>query len=144
MVIVITGEGVFLMNDNFSIQENGYNKDEVKVFIDDVITMLDELNRDHKQAVTENQLLRDQLSRFDEIKAQINEVLLSAQTVASDIKTQALAEQATILNNAHTEARRVVSEKLVQANDLEQQINVYKARLKSIITSQLELLDDIE
>jgi cell division initiation protein len=132
------------MNDNFSIQENGYNKDEVKVFIDDVITMLDELNRDHKQAVTENQLLRDQLSRFDEIKAQINEVLLSAQTVASDIKTQALAEQATILNNAHTEARRVVSEKLVQANDLEQQINVYKARLKSIITSQLELLDDIE
>jgi cell division initiation protein len=144
MVIVITGEGVFLMNDNFSIQENGYNKDEVKVFIDDVITMLDELNRDHKQTVTENQLLRDQLSRFDEIKAQINEVLLSAQTVASDIKTQALAEQATILNNAHTEARRVVSEKLVQANDLEQQINVYKARLKSIITSQLELLDDIE
>lgn len=144
MKIVITGEGEILMHNRFSTEEAGYNKQEVMGFIDEVITVLDELNREHKKAMNENQLLRDQLGRFDEIKEQIKDILLTAQTVASDIKTQALQEQSLILDNAHQEARKVVTEKLNQANKLDHEISIYKARLRSIITSQLEMLKEID
>jgi len=132
------------MHNKFSIQDQGYNKHEVAEFVDEVIKVIDELNHEHKTTLTENQLLKEQLNRFDEIKEQIKETLQTAQDVATDIKTQALLEQTSILNNAHQEARRVVTEKISQATQLDTEISMYKAKLRSIINSQLEMLDILE
>jgi len=130
--------------DKFKTQYRGYNKAEVIAFIDEVINMLDALNVEHKQLIKENGILREQIGRFDDIKVQINETLVSAQTVASDIKSQAIKQQEFIIRTAEHNANKVLTEKLREANKLDQEIAVYKAKLKTVINSQLEMLEYVD
>ena len=73
-----------------------------------------------------------------------------AQTVADDMKNAAKKEAEQIVNEAQVEAKKAVMEleqeitlKKKELEDLEKQFDVYKAKMESLLISQLELLKEV-
>ena len=74
-----------------------------------------------------------------------------AQKTSEQIKVSAIKESETLIDDAKTNASRIVNEALLraektemEANMLRRNINVFKRRLKDIIQSQMDAINDIE
>ena len=74
-----------------------------------------------------------------------------AQKTSEQIKVSAIKESETLIEDARTNASRIVNEALLraektemEANMLRRNINVFKRRLKDIIQSQMDAINDIE
>ena len=73
-----------------------------------------------------------------------------AQTAADDVKNLAKQQAEAILNEAQANAKQAVVEleqqiviKQKELEELQKQFDVYKAKMESLLISQLELLKDI-
>lgn len=138
-------------NKRFSKQMmNGYNVGEVDDF-------LDELTIDYEKLYKENAEMREQLTdtqnnltQYKSIESTLQNTLVMAQTTAEDIKTVAKQQAEQIIKDAENESRNSVKAleqeiilKEKELVDLKKQFDVYKAKMESILISQLELLKDI-
>lgn len=73
-----------------------------------------------------------------------------AQTTAEDVKRVAQQKAEQILNDAKSNAQKEVDElkmqiltKQKELDDIKKQFDIYKAKMESLLISQLELLKDI-
>lgn len=73
-----------------------------------------------------------------------------AQTTAEDVKRVAQQKAEQILNDAKSNAQKEVEElkmqivvKQKELDDIKKQFDIYKAKMESLLISQLELLKDI-
>ena len=80
-----------------------------------------------------------------------NKALLMAEDTSNQIRRLARDESATIIADARKNASRIVNEALIQAEktqaesaQLKRNIITFKRRLRTILESQLDLVDDIE
>ena len=76
---------------------------------------------------------------------------MMAQKTSDQLKISAHRESEIILDDAKKNASRIVNDALIKAEKIEndaetmkRNINVLKRRLKNIIESQLEIIDDID
>ena len=76
--------------------------------------------------------------------------LVMAQTTADDVKNAAKKEAEQIINEAQAEAKQAamkleqeIALKKKELEDLEKQFDVYKAKMESLLISQLELLKEV-
>ena len=74
-----------------------------------------------------------------------------AQKTSDQIKTNAINESEMLMDNAKKNANRIVNEALMQAEKAEieadrirRNIIVYKRKLKDLLQSQLDMIDEIE
>ena len=138
-------------NKRFSKQMmNGYSVEEVDDF-------LDELTADYSKNYKENSELRAKveelnksLEHYKSIEATLNNTLLMAQSTAEDIKKVAKQQAEQIINEAKSNAQKQVddlnSEVLLRTkelDDVKKQFDIYKAKMESLLISQLELLKDV-
>ena len=138
-------------NKKFSKQMmNGYSVDEVDDF-------LDELTADYGKAYKESGELRlriDELERsllhYKTIEDTLQNTLVMAQTTAEEVKEVARQQADQILREAEGNARKSVDDlsqeilmKKKELEDVKKQFEVYKAKMESLLISQLELLKDI-
>lgn len=154
--------------DKFNRTLRGYDPDEVNKFLDQVIKqverMIAELKdkdkelslRDAKIAQLEKMVnstghMRDKLAQYERMEATLNRAIVMAQKTSDQIKSNAHRESEIILEDAKKNASRIVNESLLraertemEANMLRRNINIFKRKLKDIIESQLELVEDIE
>ena len=129
----------------FSIVNNGYNIEEVNNFIDIVIAKLEKLSADNNNYIQELEKLKKQANQNTDIK--VAKALVAAQETTDKMKELAKAEADLIVKEAKDNASAIVQEALVNAQKTEQEYqllkkkyNVYKAKMESLIKSQLELL----
>lgn len=129
----------------FSIVNNGYNIEEVNNFIDIVIAKLEKLSADNNNYLQELEKLKKQANQNTDIK--VAKALVAAQETTDKMKELAKAEADLIVKEAKDNASAIVQEALVNAQKTEQEYqllkkkyNVYKAKMESLIKSQLELL----
>lgn len=154
--------------DKFSRSENGYNPEEVNKFLDQVIKKVEEMITDLK---IKNKLLAEKDSEINELKKSIdsyshvkhrleqyermestlNNAILMAQKTSDQIKYNAHKESEIILEDAKKNASRIVNESLLKAEKheleadmLKRNVNIFKKKLRNLIESQLEMVDDIE
>ena len=137
----------------FSIVSNGYNIDEVNNFIDIVIKKLEKLSADNnnyllqleelKKQVANNQVQKDN----KESDQRIAKALIAAQETTDKMKELAREEANLIVKEAKENANAIIHEALVNAQKTEQEYqllkknyNVYRAKIKALIESQLELI----
>lgn len=129
----------------FSIVNNGYNIEEVNNFIDIVIAKLEKLSADNNNYLQELEKLKKQANQNTDIK--VAKALVAAQETTDKMKELAKAEADLIVKEAKDNASAIVQEALINAQKTEQEYqllkkkyNVYKAKMESLIKSQLELL----
>ena len=85
------------------------------------------------------------------MESTLNKAIIMAQKTSEQIKVSAIKESETLIDDAKTNASRIVNEALLraektemEANMLRRNINVFKRRLKDIIQSQMDAINDIE
>lgn len=137
------------MMKRFSVVNNGYNIEEVNNFIDIVIKKLEKLSEENNNYLMQLENLKKQANQNTDIK--VAKALIAAQETTDKMKELAKAEAELIVKEAKDNASAIVQEALVNAQKTEQEYqllkkkyNVYKAKMESLVKSQLELLKEEE
>lgn len=137
--------------EKFSTALRGYRKEEVNKFVDDVIKQVEEMLSDLKKKDLEIAELKNSLEKYKNLEDTLNRAIYLAEDASSQMKKQARDESENIINDAKKNASRIVNEALMQAEKtqmenlaLKRNIITFKKRLRSILESQLELVDDID
>ena len=139
-------------NKKFSKQMmNGYSVSEVDDF-------LDELTSDYEKMYKENSDLKDKLeaasnnlSQYKSIETTLQNTLVMAQSTAENIQTVAKQKADQLIKEAESGARQSVLEleqeivlKQKELENTKKQFDIYKAKMESLLISQLELLKDMK
>ena len=94
--------------------------------------------------------MQEDMAKYKNIENTLNNTLIMAQTAADDVKNLAKQQAEAILSEAQANAKQAVAEleqeiviKQKELEELQKQFDVYKAKMESLLISQLELLKDI-
>ena len=147
--------------EKFNRALRGYDPEEVNAFLDQVITQVEKMIAEGKEKdkkiyelqhlEQENIHLKEKLEQYERMESTLNKAIIMAQKTSEQIKVSAIKESETLIEDAKTNASRIVNEALLraektemEANMLRRNINVLKRRLKDIIQSQMDAINDIE
>ena len=136
----------------------GYDPEEVNKFLDKVIVQVEEMIKSSKEKDArltalekENMHLQEKLEQYENMQESLNKTLIMAQKTSDQVRMSAQKESEMILNDAKQNANRIVNEALLRAEKTENEvlmlrrnINVFKRRLRALIESQLDVVDEIE
>ena len=94
--------------------------------------------------------MREKLEHYNQIESTLQSTLLMAQTAADDVRNAAKKEAEQIVKEAENRSKEMtmgieqqIADKQKEFDNLKQQFDVYKAKMESILISQLELLKDV-
>ncbi len=147
--------------EKFKRSLRGYDPNEVNRFLDQIINQVETMMTDIKERdakiieleniVIDNQRLKDKVEQFERMEGTLNKALFMAQKTSEQIKLSAHQESTILLEEAKQNANRIVNEALLRAektelevNMLKRNVNIFKRRLRGLIETQLEMVDDIE
>ena len=138
-------------NKKFSKQMmNGYSVDEVDDFLDDLTVEYEKLFKDNAEYRTQLEKLKEDVSHYKAIENTLQSTLIMAQTTADEVKEVASKKAEQIIAEAKMTAEKEVNNlnnqiviKQKELDDIQKQFDVYKAKMESLLISQLELLKDV-
>lgn len=137
-------------NKKFSKQMmNGYSVNEVDEFLDELTADYEKLYKETTDSKNKIADMQEEMAKYKNIESTLNNTLIMAQTAAEDVKNLAKQQADNILSEAQANAKQAVTEleqeialKQKELEDLQKQFDVYKAKMESLLISQLELLKD--
>lgn len=139
-------------NKRFSKQMmNGYNVDEVDDFLDELTLEYGKLYKENAELKSQREDLDSDVGKYKDIESSLQNTLIMAQKTADEIIDVAKKQAEQIVKDAEYEAkdrREAMSAEIIakekELNDLKKEFDVYKAKMESLLISQLELLKDIK
>ena len=139
-------------NKRFGKQKiGGYNVNEVDDFLDELTLEYGKLYKDNAELTSQRQELDTHLGKYKNIENTLQNTLVMAQKTADEITAVAKQQAEQIVKEAEYKAKTAVDElnmqiitKEKELEDLKKQFEVYKAKMESLLISQLELLKDIK
>lgn len=137
-------------NKKFSKQMmNGYSVEEVDEFLDEMTADYEKLYKETTENKNKIEALKEDIAKYKNIEGTLQNTLLMAQSAADEVRELAKKQAEQILNDAQSEAKKAVTEieqeitlKTKELEDLQKQFDVYKAKMESLLISQLELLKE--
>ena len=138
-------------NKRFSKQMmNGYSCGEVDDFLDELTLDYEKLYKENSEMKEKLEESMNNLDKYKSIESTLQSTLLMAQSTAEDIKKVAKQEAEQIVKNAESESKESLNKlsqqiglKQQELDELKKQFDVYKAKMESLLISQLELLKDV-
>lgn len=138
-------------NKKFSKQMmNGYSVDEVDEFLDELTLDYEKLYKEANDAKNKLEDMKEDIEKYKNIEGTLQNTLIMAQSAAEDVKNLAKQQAEQIINEAQASAKQSVIElekeitlKQRELEELQKQFDVYKAKMESLLISQLELLKDV-
>ena len=137
--------------EKFNTAFSGYNKEEVNKFIDDVIKQVETMINNMKSKDLEIERLKAELEHYKNLEDTFNRALIIAEDAGEQIKISAKSESTRVLEDAKRNADRIINNALVKAEQttrdverLRRNVITFKRRLKDILETQMELLDEID
>ena len=138
-------------NKKFSKQMmSGYSVDEVDEFLDEITADYEKLYKESAEAKNKIEDMQEDMAKYKNIENTLNNTLIMAQTAADDVKNLAKQQAEAILNEAQANAKQAVVEleqqiviKQKELEELQKQFDVYKAKMESLLISQLELIKEV-
>lgn len=138
-------------NKKFSKQMmNGYSVEEVDDFLDDLTKDYEKLYKDVAEYKSKVDDLEENVGKYRNIEGTLQNTLVMAQTAADEVRNLAKKQAEQIINEAQADAKQKVQDleqeavlKQKELEDLQKQFDVYKAKMESLLISQLELLKDV-
>ncbi len=138
-------------NKRFSKQMmNGYNVEEVDEFLDDLTSDYEKAYKDSTELRSRVDELEHSLLHYKTIEDTLQNTLVMAQSTAEEVKEVARQQAEQIIKEAEGNARKAVDDlgqeilmKKKELEDIKKQFDVYKAKMESLLISQLELLKEV-
>ena len=138
-------------NKKFSKQVmNGYSVEEVDDFLDDLTADYTKNYKEATELKSKVEELNQSLEHYKTIEKTLQNTLVMAQTTADDVKEIAKKQADQIISEAKGVAQKQVDEldneiisKRRQLDEIKKQFDIYKAKMESLLISQLELIKDI-
>jgi len=147
--------------EKFTRTIRGYDPEEVNAFIDKIISQIETMVGEMKEKdekierlesmEAEYTVLKEKQQQWGNMEETLKRAILMAERTSEQIKLNAHQERETIITDAKRNASRIVNEALLKAETVEKEadslkrnVGLFKKRLKDIIETQLELVDDIE
>ena len=138
-------------NKKFSKQMmNGYSVNEVDEFLDELTADYEKLYKETTDSKNKIADMQEEMAKYKNIESTLNNTLIMAQTAAEDVKNLAKQQADNILSEAQANAMQAVTEleqeialKQKELEDFQKQFDVYKAKMESLLISQLELLKEV-
>ena len=129
---------------------NGYNQEEVDDFLDEVIKDYESLYRQSSDDKNKIEELNSKLEHYTKIESTLQNTLVMAQSAADEVKKAAEKQAEQIVKEAETKARestigieQQITDRKKELENMQKQFDVYKAKMESLLISQLELLKEI-
>ncbi len=137
---------------------NGYSTEEVDDFLDELTLDYEKVYKEVNEARNTIETLNADVAKYRQMEATLQNTLLMAQTTAEEIKTSAQSQvdamindakrQAdTLINNAQASAQEEIAKinstveaKRKELEDMQRRCNEFKAKMESMLISELELL----
>ena len=138
-------------NKKFSKQMmNGYSVEEVDNFLDELTVDYEKLYKQSNESRAKIEELESNLVKYKNLETTLQNTLVMAQGTADEIKKVAQQQAEQIVKDAQGTAREQVMQleqqntmKTKELEDLKKQFDVYKAKMESLLISQLELLKEV-
>ena len=137
--------------NGFNTVFRGYDKDEVKKYLDKVIKEYERLLNEKKIVDEKVNDLSKQLEKYEQLESTLNRALFSAENASDEIKRVARLEAEGLINEAKRNANRIINDALIKAekaNDdadrLKRNVTLLKKRLRAIIEGQLEVIEEMD
>lgn len=137
--------------NGFNTVFRGYDKEEVKKYLDKVIKEYERLLNEKKIADEKVNDLSKQLEKYEQLESTLNRALFSAENASDEIKRVARLEAEGLINEAKRNANRIINDALIKAekaNDdadrLKRNVTLLKKRLRAIIEGQLEVIEEMD
>ena len=129
---------------------NGYSVEEVDEFLDEVTADYTKNYKEINELRAKVEELNNSLVQYRTIESTLQNTLIMAQTTAEEVKNVAKQKADQIVNDAKSIAQQRVDElnneilmKQKELDDIKKQFDIYKAKMESLLISQLELLKDV-
>ena len=138
-------------NKKFSKQiMNGYNVDEVDDFLDEIGVDFAKKQKEVNEASKKIEELNASLEHYKNIEETLQNTLLMAQSTAEEVKNIAKQKADQIVTDAKASSQKEVDfiqnqilMKKKELEDVQKQFDIYKAKMESLLISQLELIKEI-
>ncbi len=138
-------------NKRFSKQMmNGYNVEEVDDFLDEIGTDYAKKSRDLQEKDKELDELKKEIEKYKSLESTLQNTLVMAQSTAEEVKNVAKKQADQLLTEAKSTAEREamdleqkISFKKREYENLQKQFDIYKAKMESLLISQLELIKEV-
>jgi cell division initiation protein len=114
----------------FKVNFRGYDKEEVNRFLEELAQTIESLNRD--QAIQREKIvfLEQQLAELKRTEATLSSTLLSAQSLAEDVKRNAQREADLVIKEAELKAGELIRRAGVELTDTQRDLSsLQKQRL---------------
>jgi cell division initiation protein len=129
----------------------GFDKNEVMEFIRTVYADYEQMYKDNVSLKDKNNMLSEAVKEYKAMETALRDTVVSAHSISDEIKKNAHKEAELIIINANTKGEEMLNKanrdldgiNLKTAN-LRQEYNILKAKIKSVIQAQSELLDSVE
>ena len=129
---------------------NGYSVEEVDEFLDELTVDYEKLYKQSNESQTKIAELEESIVKYRNLESTLNNTLIMAQSTADEIKKVAQQQADQIIRDAQGAAKQKAVEleqqiilKQKELEDLQKQFDVYKAKMESLLISQLELLKEV-
>lgn len=138
-------------NKRFSKQMmNGYSVEEVDDFLDDLTLDYTQNYKEVAELKAKVEELNKSLEHYKMIEQTLQNTLVMAQSTAEDVKNVAKQQADQIISEARGTVKKQVDDleleiitKKKSLEDIKKQFDIYKAKMESLLISQLELLKDV-
>lgn len=138
-------------NKKFSKQMvNGYNVEEVDEFLDLLTVDYEKVYKEMSDAKGKVDELNESLEHYRSIENTLQSTLMMAQSTAEEVKNIARQQAEQIINDAQANAKKALEQveqeaviKRKELDDIQKQFDIYKAKMESLLISQLELIKDL-
>ena len=137
--------------NGFNTVFRGYDKEEVKKYLDKVIKEYERLLNEKNIVDEKVNDLSKQLEKYEQLESTLNRALFSAENASDEIKRVARLEAEGLINEAKRNANRIINDALIKAekaNDdadrLKRNVTLLKKRLRAIIEGQLEVIEEMD
>ncbi len=137
--------------EKFSLEENGYNKEEVNQFVGDVIKQTENIVKKCKEQQAELDRLKKQLEHYQDAEMNLKKMVVQAEKASDRLKEMAKEESIMIVTDAKNNASRIVNEALLKADKietkrdiLEKNLQVFKRKLKLVVEQQMAVVEEID
>ena len=138
-------------NKRFSKQMmNGYSVEEVDEFLDEIGVDYAKKNKELLEASKKVEDLNRDLERYRSLEETLQNTLVMAQSTAEEVKNVAKQQAEQLVAEAKSSAEKEANDleqqiiyKKKSLEDLQKQFDIYKAKMESLLISQLELIKEV-
>lgn len=135
-------------NKGFETGFRGYDKASVDAFMAELVHDYETLYRENREMTDKIEQLEKRIAQYEKMEATMNDALVLAQETGENVKNSARKEADLIIQEAEQQRRHILEEAERQLREgcekyavIRNEVAVFKARMESLLNSQLQMAD---